>query len=159
VYGRYPNRAPGKPRFMSCRNGHLNGSDMDSGMKEVGSIIMTGVGHGIGGRMRSHSFSDSTSRVPNSNCNAFQRRNTLDIIDNQATSRQTSSSSTEEKCALLTISSTADLSSLSLQSQSASDTENQVTESASEADALEHERTQCNIRQLTHQLTMSCANP
>jgi len=111
--------------------------------------------------MRSHSFADSTSRVTNSNRAAFQRRNTIDIIDNQTTLRQTSSSSTDEERALSTISSTADLSFLSLHCNSASNTENQAIETAAVADATEehHERTQCNIRQLTHQFSMSCANP
>mmetsp|Transcript_8122 Transcript_8122/g.8329 ORF Transcript_8122/g.8329 Transcript_8122/m.8329 type:complete len:190 (-) Transcript_8122:352-921(-) len=146
---------------------------MDSGMKEVGPIIMTGgqsrVGGRIGRRMRSHSFADSTSRVPNSNRSAFQRRNTIDSMDNQATSRQTSSSN-EEKRALSTIFFAVDLSSLSLNcdstsdtdiqaTESASKTDNQVTKSASDAPEEHHEQSQCNIRQLTQQFSMSCVNP
>mmetsp|Transcript_35713 Transcript_35713/g.41380 ORF Transcript_35713/g.41380 Transcript_35713/m.41380 type:complete len:87 (-) Transcript_35713:500-760(-) len=81
-------------------------------------------------------------------------------MDNQATLRQTSSSSTDEERALSTISSTADLSFLSLHCNSASNTENQAIETAAVADATEehHERTQCNIRQLTHQFSMFCSN-
>jgi len=68
------------------KGGRMPRSDMDSGMQEIGLIIMNGGGHGgIEGRMRSHSFADATSRVPNSHLGAFLRRNTIDTIDNQAT--------------------------------------------------------------------------
>ena len=132
---------------------------MNLGIKEVGPIIMTGGGHGgIGGRMRSHSFADATLWVPNSNRSTFQRRNTIDTIDNQATSRKTSSAN-KKKHVLSTISCTAKLSSLSL--HSTSDTDNQVTESASDTPEEHHERndTQSNIRQLYHEFSFSCSNP
>jgi len=57
------------------KGGRMPGSDMDSGMQEIGLIIMNG----------GHSFADATSRVPNSHLRAFLRRNTIDTIDNQAT--------------------------------------------------------------------------